>query len=191
MRQELEDNPIVVLDFEELVRDNIGWMLGLAGRILGDDDLAKDAVQLAFSKIHLKVDQFEGRSQPKTWMHRIVVNEALMILRKKKRANEQSIDHLLPIFDTRGHRLPDSPITEKTSESVLSSKQTVTLVRKSISELPDAYRVVLQLRDIEEMTTAEVSSLLEITEANVKVRLHRARTALRRLLEPMFYGGKI
>ena len=191
MRQELEDNPIGVVDFEELVRDNIGWMLGLAGRILDDDDLAKDAVQLAFSKIHLKVDQFEGRSQPKTWMHRIVVNEALMILRKKKRANEQSIDHLLPIFDTRRHRVPDSPITEKTSESVLNTKQTVTLVRQSISELPDSYRVVLQLRDLEEMTTAEVSSLLEITEANVKVRLHRARTALRRLLEPMFHGGKI
>jgi DNA-directed RNA polymerase specialized sigma24 family protein len=69
MRQKLEDNAIVVLDFEELVQDNIGWMLGLAGRILDDHDLAKDAVQLAFLKIHLKMDQFEGRSQPKTWMH--------------------------------------------------------------------------------------------------------------------------
>jgi hypothetical protein len=66
------------------------------------------------------------------------VNEALMILRKKKRANEQSIYHILPIFDTRGHRLADSATKEKTSESVLNSKQTVTLVRKSISELPDA-----------------------------------------------------
>lgn len=191
MQQDLKDKPIFVVDFEELVRANIGWMLGLAGRILGDDDLAKDAVQLAFSKIHLKMDQFEGRSQPKTWMHRIVVNEALMILRKKKRANEQSIDHLLPSFDPRGMRTPVQPVTEDTSETALRSKQTVTIVRESISELPDAYRVVLQLRDIEEMTTAEVSNFLEITEANVKVRLHRARTALKSLLEPMLLGGEI
>ena len=163
----------------------------MAGRILGDDDLAKDAVQLAFSKIHLKLDQFEERSDPKTWMHRIVVNEALMILRKKKRANEQSIDHLLPSFDPRGMRIPEPSVSVATPETALHSKQTVTIVRESISELPDAYRVVLQLRDLEEMTTAEVSDFLEITEANVKVRLHRARTALKGLLEPMLQGGEI
>ncbi|MGJ8598137.1 RNA polymerase sigma factor [Sulfitobacter sp.] len=191
MQQELNDNPLIAVDFEGLVRANIGWMLGLAGRILNDHDLAKDAVQLAFSKIHLKIDQFEGRSHPKTWMHRIVVNEALMILRKKKRANEQSIDQLLPSFDARGMRVPVPHVTAETSETALHSKQTVSIVRELISELPDAYRVVLQLRDIEEMTTAEVSDFLEITETNVKVRLHRARTALKSLLEPMFYDGQI
>lgn len=191
MPKQLKDDRNCVVNFEELVRDNIGWMLGLAGRILGDDDLAKDAVQMAFSKIHLNVDQFEGRSQLKTWMHRIVVNEALMILRKKKRANEQSIDHLLPSFDVRGMRVPDPHVTVETSETVLRSKQTVSIVHEVISELPDAYRVVLQLRDIEEMTTTEVSDFLEITEANVKVRLHRARTALKSLLEPLFYEGII
>jgi RNA polymerase sigma-70 factor (ECF subfamily) len=191
MPKQLKDDLNFIVDFEELVRNNIGWMLGLAGRILGDDDLAKDAVQLAFSKIHLNVDQFEGRSQPKTWMHRIVVNEALMILRKKKRANEQSIDHLLPSFDVRGMRVPDPHVTVETSETVLRSKQTVSIVRELILELPDAYRVVLQMRDIEEMTTTEVSNFLEITEANVKVRLHRARTALKSLLEPMLSSGMI
>jgi RNA polymerase sigma-70 factor (ECF subfamily) len=191
MPKQLKDDLNFIVDFEELVRNNIGWMLGLAGRILGDDDLAKDAVQLAFSKIHLNVDQFEGRSQPKTWMHRIVVNEALMILRKKKRANEQSIDHLLPSFDVRGMRVPDPHVTVETSETVLRSKQTVSIVRELILELPDPYRVVLQMRDIEEMTTTEVSNFLEITEANVKVRLHRARTALKSLLEPMLSSGMI
>jgi RNA polymerase sigma-70 factor (ECF subfamily) len=191
MQQDLKAKPTFIVDFEQLVRDNIGWMLRLAGRILGDEDLAKDAVQLAFSRIHLKLDQFEGRSDPKTWMHRIVVNEALMILRKKKRANEQSIDHLLPSFDPRGMRVPEPHVTEETSETVLHSKQAVTIVRKSIAELPDAYRVVLQLRDLEEMTTAEVSDFLEISEANVKVRLHRARTALRGLLKPMLLAGEI
>lgn len=191
MHSGMSDKASVAADFEGLVRGNIGWMLGLAGRVLGDHELAKDAVQLAFSKIHLKIDQFEGRSEPRTWMHRIVVNEALMILRKKKRANEQSIDHLLPNFDSRGVRVPASHVTVETSETALGSKQTTTIVRETILELPDTYRVVLQLRDIEEMTTAQVSDLLGISEANVKVRLHRARTALKSLLAPMLYDGQI
>lgn len=191
MQQKLDDNQNLPTNFEELVRGNIGWMLGLAGRILDDPDLARDAVQLAFSKIHLKLDQFEGRSQLKTWMHRIVVNEALMILRKKKRANEQSIDHLLPSFDAHGLRITVTSAAEGTSEAILYSKQTTSIVRKSIAELPDSYRVVLQLRDLEEMTTAEVSEFLKISETNVKVRLHRARTALKKLLEPMFDGDPI
>jgi RNA polymerase sigma-70 factor (ECF subfamily) len=124
-------------------------------------------------------------------MHRIVVNEALMILRKKKRANEQSIDHLLPQFDSRGMRVPTPHAPCETSETALHSKQTTSIVRELISELPDAYRVVLHLRDIEEMTTAEVSERLDITEANVKVRLHRARSALKKLLEPMINDGTI
>jgi RNA polymerase sigma-70 factor (ECF subfamily) len=191
MNQKPNTNQLDVVDFEALVRDNIGWMLGLARRILDDHDLAKDAVQLAFSKIHLKIDQFQGRSHPKTWIHRIVVNEALMILRKKKRANEQSIDHLLPHFDPRGIRIALPPVAEGTGETILCSKQTVSLVRKSIAELPGTYRIILQLRDIEEMTTAEVSDLLEISEANVKVRLHRARTALKSLLEPRIDGAPL
>ncbi|MEP1765984.1 MAG: sigma-70 family RNA polymerase sigma factor [Sulfitobacter sp.] len=191
MQQKLNDDQNLPTNFEEFVRGNIGWMLGLAGRILDDPDLARDAVQLAFSKIHLKLDQFEGRSQLKTWMHRIVVNEALMILRKKKQANEQSIDHLLPSFDKDGHRITASSAAEGTSETILYSKQTTRIVRQTITELPDSYRVVLQLRDLEEMTTAEVSEFLKISETNVKVRLHRARAALKKLLEPIFDGGPI
>ena len=191
MQQKLIDNQSSPASFEELVRDNIGWMLGLAGRILDDQDLARDAVQLAFSKIHLKMDQFEGRSHPKTWMHRIVVNEALMILRRKKRANEQSIDHLLPSFDAHGLRIEVPSGAGGTSETILYSKQTTTIVRETIAELPHSYRVVLQLRDIEEMTTAEVAQVLEISETNVKVRLHRARSALKKLLEPMFDGDPL
>lgn len=191
MQKKLNDNQDSPVCFEELVRENIGWMLGLAGRILDDPDLAKDAVQLAFSKVHLKLAQFEGRSQLKTWMHRIVVNEALMILRRKKRANEQSIDHLLPNFDAHGLRIEVPSNADGTSETILYTKQTTAIVRETIAELPASYRVVLQLRDIEEMSTAEVAEVLGISETNVKVRLHRARSALKKLLEPMFDGDPI
>lgn len=177
--------------FESLVRDNITWILSLANGILNDSARAEDAAQLAFVKIHQGLDQFEGRSTLKTWMHRIVVNEALMILRKDKKCAEISIDVMLPLFDRNGCRIAEGLITRETGESVLTTKQTSHEVRRLISELPDRYRTVLQLRDIEEMTTGQVASILGISDANVKVRLHRARAALKKGLEPLFSGGAV
>lgn len=179
------------LDFEHIVRDNIAWMLAVAQRILNDRPMAEDAVQLAFTKIHRSLDGFEGRSSLKTWMHRFVVNEALMLLRKQKRKNEQPIDPLLPIFDDNGCRVDDPFIVSETSEDQLQSRQVRDLLNEKIDALPDQYRIVLVLRDIEEMSTSEVADALELSEANVKVRLHRARAALKKLLEPMMRGGAL
>lgn len=78
-------------EFEVLVRANIAQMLAVANRILKDDSLAEDAVQQAFGKVHEKYDTFENRSNISTWIHRITVNEALMILRRTKRLNEGSM----------------------------------------------------------------------------------------------------
>lgn len=84
---ELQSQPESVLEmvFEDIVRENIAWMLVVARRILTDQAISEDAVQEAFSKIHKNLDGFEGRSSLRTWMHRVVVNEALMLLRKQKR----------------------------------------------------------------------------------------------------------
>ncbi|MEX0317541.1 MAG: sigma-70 family RNA polymerase sigma factor [Ruegeria sp.] len=179
------------LDFEHIVRDNIAWMLAVAQRILNDRAIAEDAVQLAFTKIHRSLDGFEGRSSLKTWMHRFVVNEALMLLRKQKRKNEQPIDPLLPIFDDNGCRVDDPLIVSETSEDQLQSRQVRDLLNEKIDALPDQYRIVLVLRDIEGMSTSEVAEALDLSEANVKVRLHRARAALKKLLEPMMRGGAL
>lgn len=175
--------------FEALVRDNLTWILRLANGILNDAARAEDAAQLAFMKIHQGLGQFEGRSALKTWMHRIVLNEALMLLRKDKRGVEISIDALLPYFDENGCRIAEGTMTRETGESILSMKQTNHEVRRLIAELPDQYRIVLQLRDIEQMTTGQVASILGISDGNVKVRLHRARAALKKGLEPLFSGG--
>lgn len=173
---------------ERLVRDNIAWMLALAERILHDRGLAEDAVQEAFMAAFSGLESFEGRSSVKTWLHRITVNAALMKLRRINRLAEQPIDGLLPEFDERGCRI-EAPWTHSVSmEELLDSEAVRSRVAESIESLPDTYRIVLQLRDIEGYDTKEVATLLGIEPNNVKVRLHRARAALKKLLEPVLRG---
>jgi RNA polymerase sigma-70 factor (ECF subfamily) len=171
-------------DLPQFVREHSDWMLAVAYRILTDQAHAEDAVQTAFSKILSKLATFEGRSALRTWMHRIVTNEALMSLRKIKRQNEHSIDELLPVFDGSGCRIEFESNEIPTPEALLSRRQTHDQIRGAIMSLPDKYRIVLCLRDIEGLSTTETSKALGLSEANVKVRLHRARAALKKLLEP-------
>lgn len=166
-------------------------MLAVATRILRDADLAQDAVQLAFVQIFKKIDQFEGRSKLRSWMHRITVNEALMLLRKTNRFKETSIDHLLPEFDQSGCRIDDTLGSDQSSEATLNTKQVNDIVREKIDELPEQYRIVLILRDMEGYSTAEVAEMLDLTQANTKVRLHRSRAALKKLLDPHMERGLI
>jgi len=173
---------------ERLVRDNIGWMLALAGRVLRDRALAEDAVQEAFLHAFRGLDGFEGRSSLKTWLHRITLNVSLTRLRQLKRLAEQPIDEYLPEFDRHDCRIEAPWSYLAPLEDVLESEDLRAQVSQSIEALPDAYRIVLQLRDIEGYDTSEVAELLDISAGNVKVRLHRARAALKKLLEPILRG---
>lgn len=173
---------------EQLVRDNIGWMLALAERILRDRGLAEDTVQEAFVDAFRGLDSFEGRSSLKTWLRRITVNASLTKLRQLKRLAEQPIDEYLPEFDRYECRI-EAPWTHlATLEEVLENEDVRARISASIDALPDSYRIVLQLRDIEGYDTSEVATLLSISESNAKVRLHRARAALKKLLEPVLRG---
>jgi RNA polymerase sigma-70 factor (ECF subfamily) len=173
------------VDSEGLVRTNIGWMLALAERLLRDRSLAEDVVQETFVRALNGLASFEGRSSLESWLHRITVNTALSKLRQLKRLAEHSIDEHLPEFDRFDCRveLPWSHLASV--DDIMESEETRRRVHETIGELPDSYRVVLQLRDIEEYDTSEVAALLDISETNVKVRLHRARAALKKLLEPI------
>lgn len=176
---------------EQFVRANIGWMLAVAKRIVVDANIAEDVVQDAFSNVFRNLKTFRGDAALKTWVHRIVVNQALMALRKQRRRNELPIDDLLPEFDDAGCRIDDpSSLSHlaRTPEALLLSSDRRQQVLASIDRLPDSYRVVLMLRDIEEMSTSEVAEMTGLTETNVKVRLHRARAALKKLLSPLFEG---
>ena len=158
-------------------------LLRLARRFLGNEEDARDAVQDAMVSVFKSIGNFESGSMLSTWLHRIVVNASLMKLRTKKRREEIDIEEYLPQFQEDGHQLePSVPWTEN-AESMLERDELRAIVRKAIDQLPETYRIVLLLRDIEEMTTEETASILGITPNAVKIRLHRARQALRTLLD--------
>ncbi len=175
-------------DAELLVRVNIGWMRSLAECIVRDPSLAEDVVQEAFIDAFRGLEKFQGRSSLKTWLHRITVNASVTKLRQLKRLAELPIDEYLPEFDQHGCRIePPWPYLASVQD-VIESADLRKRITRAIGQLPDAYRIVLHLRDIEGYDTREVAGLLDISEANVKVRLHRARAALKTLLEPVLRG---
>jgi RNA polymerase sigma-70 factor (ECF subfamily) len=166
--------------FEVLVRTHTGRLLAVARRFLGNEEDAQDAVQEAFIRAFKGIHGFQERAQLHTWLHRIVVNTALMKLRERRRRPVESIDDLLPTYSADGHQVVE---TRDWSDAVLERKETAGLVREAIAMLPDQYRDVLVLRDIEERDTAEAAAILGTSSNVVKVRLHRARQALRALVD--------
>ena len=168
--------------FEILVRRYGGRLLAVARRFTGNDYDAQDVVQSAYLSAFGALADFEGASQLSTWLHRIVVNTSLMKLRSRRRKPEESIEALLPAFQADGHHLEQFSDWAAPADQLLEQAETRAIVRQCIDELPENYRVVLTLRDIEELSTQEVADVLRLTVTAVKVRLHRARQALSTLL---------
>lgn len=158
-------------------------MLATARRLLRSEDDARDAVQEAFVSAARSIASFAGGSKLSTWLHRIVVNAALMKLRGQRRRAEDPIDGLLPRFDADGHHLVAPAAWETPSDVLLERHETRAVVRRCIDRLPERYRTVVLLRDIEELDTRETADRLAVTPNTVKIRLHRARQALRTLVE--------
>lgn len=175
--------------FEALVRSEAGRLLAVTRRIVGNEEDARDAVQEAFISAYRARAQFGGDSKVSTWLHRIAVNAALSKLRSRKRRPEESIDDLLPRFLPNGHHNREFRSWAEPVDQMLARKETAELVRRKIDELPESFRTALMLRDIEGLSTQETADLLGTTANAVKLRLHRARLALRTLLEPHFEGS--
>lgn len=173
--------------FEELVEHHAASLLAVTRRILRDEEEARDAVQETFVAAFRGIADFQSDSRVSTWLHRIAVNCALMKLRIRRR-REQDIDALLPPFQPDGHLLHSSVGWTETAEEILQREQACALVRRCIDQLPESYRIVLVLRDIEQLPADVVAAKLEITRDNLKVKLHRARQALRTLLDPHMRG---
>ncbi len=170
--------------FETLVRTQTPVLLRVARRFMHSEEDARDALQDAFVSAFKSIGSFEETARISTWLHRIVVNACLMKLRSQRRHPEEDIEKYLPNFLEDGHQVAPSMPWCETAETVLQRMELCGLVRRCIEQLPDAYRVVLLLRDIEELSTEEVAEMLGVTPNAVKIRLHRARQALRTLLDP-------
>ncbi len=159
--------------FEHLVRENGTRLLGVARRILPEEADARDAVQDAFVSALRSIDRFEGEARFTTWLHRIVVNAALMKLRTRRRKPEQPFD------DQNFHQLSapqESPALRAEREQARDR------LRRAVEQLPERHRRVIQLRDLEERDTRETAEVLAISPSAVKTRLHRAHRALRTIL---------
>jgi len=172
--------------YTELMQANTGKMLAVARRILKDDEEAYDATQEAFLQAFNAIASFQGDALLSTWLHRITVNACLMRLRHRKRHPETAIEELLPQFDETGHRIESGPAWTENVVDRLESAQLRKVVRDAIDRLPDNYRTVIVLRDIEGLTTEEAAVALGVRPEAAKMRLHRARQALRTLLAPHF-----
>ena len=153
----------------------------LALRLVGEPDEAEDVLQDSFIQACAHIDDFEGRSGLVTWMHRIVMNTALMRLRRK---THLSIS--LPSDEqTETGRLPEALIDrEMEPDGVVLSSEMREELDRALLALPTPLRVAFVLRDIEGLSTREAASAAGIGEAALKVRLHRARLALRAAMAP-------
>jgi RNA polymerase sigma-70 factor (ECF subfamily) len=172
---------------EHVVRTYGGRLLAVARRYLRREEDAQDAVQDAFLQAFRGISRFRGGAQLSTWLHRIVVNAALMRLRSQSRRPESSIEDLLPRFQTDGHHEEQfTPWVD--AEAALLSESARLHVRRAIEQLPATHRDVLMLRDIDGLDTAEAAALLNVSPNAVKIRLHRARLALRTVLAPIVQG---
>ena len=177
--------------FETMVRLYGGRLLAVARRMTRNDEDARDVVQSAYLSAFRALPEFEGACQLSTWLHRIVVNTALMKLRARKRKPEESIETLLPAFQEDGHHVEQFSDWSAPADRLLEKKETRATVRACIQQLPDNYRDVLVLRDIEELSTQEVAQMLSMTQTAVKVRLHRARQALSTLLRKEYAPSSV
>ena len=171
--------------FERLVRHYGGRLLSVARRFLRNEEDARDCVQQVFVQVFRAIDNFQGSSSLGTWLHRITVNEALSRLRSQARHPEESLDELLSEFDENGERIEPEAMTTASTEEILEREGSRELVHRAIDQLPEGYRNVLLLRDIEGYDTNETAALLGVTPGTVKTRLHRARAQLKKTLEPL------
>lgn len=172
--------------YELLVRKHTGMLQTVARRFLNCHEECADAVQETFLAAFRALPSFEGNSALGTWLHRILVNNCLGRLRTRKRRSVVSLEGLLPTFAEDGHHAEPVRSWSNDEEDPLIQEETRQQVRKAIAKLPEAYRTVLLLRDIEEFDTEQTAELLGIAPGAVKTRLHRARQALRTLLDPVF-----
>lgn len=164
-----------VMVFEILMRRHNQRIYRAIRSILRGDEDAEDVMQETYVRAYEHLSQFEGRARFSTWITRIAVNEAIRRLRSRNRVDPLAPEEVEREYDA----MPANQETSTTPEAQASRGQLASLLEKAVLALPDSYRSVVMLRDVEEMSTAETAVALSLSESNVKVRLHRAHELLR------------
>jgi RNA polymerase sigma-70 factor (ECF subfamily) len=169
--------------FHDLIRPYERMLYLTAFSIVKNEADAEECAQDAVVNAYRSLARFRGDSKFSTWLVTIVVNEARQKLRKAKRAKEESLDE--PI-EGEGKEFTPAPLTDwrEIPSEALERKELRQVLRNAVDELPDIYRQVFTLRDLQDMNVAETAAALGVNENIVKVRLHRARMMLQRTLAP-------
>jgi RNA polymerase sigma-70 factor (ECF subfamily) len=163
--------------FEIVMRRHNQRLYRVARAILRNDGEAEDVMQDAYVRAYEHLCQFAGKAKFSTWLTRIAVHEALARQRRGNRYQE-----LQPTSEYEGDPMDRFASLAPDPEQQVSNSEIRMLLEEAVEKLPDAYRTIFMLRDVEDMSTTDAADVLEITEENVKVRLHRARALLRKSL---------
>ena len=170
--------------FEELIRRYETKAHNLAMRLTRNAEDAEEVLQDVFITVYRKIESFEGKSKFSSWLYRITVNAAFMKLRKRKQ------DQSVPLEDLMPH-LQNKVLVEKNSyfmqsDSMAMNNEIREALEGAVSKLPDDYRAVFVLRDIDGLSNKEVGDILNLSIPAVKSRLHRSRIMLRKRLRRFF-----
>ena len=174
--------------FDRLYRDHVDRIYRFAQRLCGQVEDAQDLVQDTFLNAYRGLEGFRGDAQVSTWLYRIAARACLRLRRKRKGepARELSLDEFIPTSE--GEFRLQVPTDGLSPEEALENKELKRALHQAIQKLPNKYRVVLVLRDMEELTAKEVGTIMGLNERAVKSRLHRARLFVRRELSARGIG---
>lgn len=174
--------------FEELLTRYSSKVFSLASRLTRNTEDAEEVLQDVFVTVHRKIAGFEGKSSFSSWLYRVTVNAAFMKLRKRKQDLSVSLEDIVQQSQTvAALKSPESAFVD--SQSIRN--QMLEALEVAIRKLPDDYRPVFILRDVDGLTSREVSKILDLTVPAVKSRLHRSRLMLRRRLTRFFDEQKV
>lgn len=176
--------------FEEIIERYESKVMNLALRFTRNQEDAEEVMQDVFTTIYRKIEGFKGQSAFSSWLYRIVVNAAFMKLRKRKQSQTVSIEDLAPAI--KQYCIDREACVGTHSYNVAVSRELQDVLQSAINKLPDQYRAVFVLRDVDGLSNQETGEILTLSIPAVKSRLHRSRIMLRRKLQKYYedYMGR-
>lgn len=167
--------------FEEIISRYEAKVMNLSLRLTRNQEDAEEVMQDVFTTVYRKIDGFRGQSAFSSWLYRIVVNAAFMKLRKKKQSQTISMEDLAPAV--RQYCIERDHSANSQSYSMTVTRELQDVLQRAIDRLPDQYRAVFVLRDVDGLSNQETGDILELSIPAVKSRLHRSRILLRKRLK--------
>lgn len=167
--------------FEEIIARYESKVMSLALRFTRNQEDAEEVMQDVFTTVYRKIDGFRGQSAFSSWLYRIVVNAAFMKLRKRKQNQTVAMDDLSPAI--KQYCIDKDCLNGSYTQNIAVSHEMQAVIQSAVNRLPDQYRAVFVLRDVDGLSNQETGEILNLSIPAVKSRLHRSRIMLRKKLQ--------